>query len=158
MEVVWRVNAGLHAIPKVFKAENCIMIYPKHCCKILVWTFCDMVIFTEVQFYKWVTVLKLKHKANVMERLLEAETESVKKTVSEQIFRPKTPQNILRYAWFGVNPVSSLKWKPWLNSRWSTSTVPPVFQTLPGDIYYYFAWIAKTSTIILTATIKVCWA
>lgn len=38
-------------------------------------------------------------------------------------FRPKTPQNIVRDAWSGVSPVSSLKWKPWLNSRWTKSTV-----------------------------------
>ena len=38
-------------------------------------------------------------------------------------FRPKTPQNIVRDAWSGVSPVSSLKWKPWLNSRWTESTV-----------------------------------
>lgn len=39
------------------------------------------------------------HKANVMERLLEAETESVTKTVSEQmVYAKEIPPNFLRCA------------------------------------------------------------
>lgn len=60
-----------------------------------------MTVFTEKQFYKWVTVLKHTHthKANVMERLLEAETESVTKTVSEQmVYAKEIPPNFLRCA------------------------------------------------------------
>lgn len=55
-------------------------------------------------------------------------------------FRPKSPQNTLSYAWFGLNPLSSLKWKPWLNSRWTTSTIPPFFLSFFSFLPLFFGW------------------
>lgn len=40
---------------------------------------------TALKRNKLVSVLQLKHEVNVVERLLEARTESVKKTLSEQM-------------------------------------------------------------------------
>lgn len=57
-----------------------------------------------------------------------------KNSVWAEALGQKIPQNILGYARFGVGPVSSLKWKPWLKSRWTTSTVPLFFQA--GEFYY----------------------
>lgn len=97
-------------------------------------------------FYKWVTVLQLKHEANVVERLLEAGTEIWKEN---SVWADGLGQKVLKTLWVTLD-LALIQYRLWMETMTLLQVnyidcSPSFFQA--GGIYYYLVtWLLGWST------------